>query len=442
MSAPRENPVPTRAGIATRVEALGYRSLRYVAQDLGPFHVLVGPNAGGKSTFLDVLALLGDIVRVGAQGAIEGEPRLGIPHRAPDGKHLTWLRQGARIELVVEFSIPADRLSRLRNGGEKANGERSCRYEVALDVGAQLQIASETLWLQPVRKPQQVQRDLFPSSQPAPDNIVHLARKRMQAGWRKVLWRGEEPANVTFSSETGNWNSPFRIAQDKAALASLPEDETKFPVATWFRQALANGVQRIALSAEGIRQPCPPSRTRGLLPDGSNLPFVVNLLETQHPDRLRAWVAHVQEALPDLKTVSTREREEDRHRYLVIGYTNGLEAPSWLVSDGTLRLLALTLLAYVPELTGTYLIEEPENGIHPRAVETVFQSLSSVYDAQVLLATHSPVVLSMANLDQVLCFARASDGATDVVPGRMHPRLRDWKGDVDLGSLLASGVLS
>jgi len=247
---------------------------------------------------------------------------------------------------------------------------------------------------------------------------------------------------VTFSAETGNWNSPFRIAQDKAALASLPEDENKFPVATWFRSALSVGVQRIALSAEGLRRPCPPGRTREFLPDGSNMPLVVHALEKEHPDVLASWIAHVREALPDLQSVSTHEREEDRHRYVVLHYANGLKAPSWLASDGTLRLLALTLLAYVPGLTGTYLIEEPENGIHPRAVETVFQSLCSVYGAQVLLATHSPVVLSIANLDQVLCFARDSAGATDVVPGRMHPRLRDWQGDVDLGSLLASGVLS
>lgn len=96
----------------------------------------------------------------------------------------------------------------------------------------------------------------------------------------------------------------------------------------------------------------------------------------------------------------------------------------------------------MPEQSGTYLIEEPENGIHPRAVETVYQSLSSVYDAQVLLATHSLVVLGLVDLDQVLCFARDCDGATDLVRGRLHPRLREWRGDVDLGSLLASGVLS
>jgi hypothetical protein len=43
-------------------------------------------------------------------------------------------------------------------------------------------------------------------------------------------------------------------------------------------------------------------------------------------------VQHVREALPDIRSITTRERPEDRHRYLVLRYGSGLEAPSWLVS--------------------------------------------------------------------------------------------------------------
>ena len=110
--------------------------------------------------------------------------------------------------------------------------------------------------------------------------------------------------------------------------------------------------------------------------------------------------------------------------------------------SGTLRLLALTLPAYLPDVEGVYLIEEPENGIHPRAVETMFQSLSSVYGAQVLLATHSPVILSTVDADKVLCFAKTDDGATDIVLGKDHPVLSDWRGETNLGVLFAAGVLS
>ena len=177
------------------------------------------------------------------------------------------------------------------------------------------------------------------------------------------------------------------------------------------------------------------------MPDGSNLPWVVHALERDHPDKLKDWVCHVREALPDVVRIETREREEDRHRYLVLHLNSGLAIPSWLVSDGTLRLLALTALAYIPELTGTYLIEEPENGIHPRAVETVYQSLSSVYGAQVLLATHSPVILGMAEPEKILCFARDASGATDIVAGNEHPQLDQWLRTLDLGTLFASGVL-
>ena len=45
-----------------RIEALNYRALKHISQTLKPFQILVGPNASGKSTFLDVVALLRRLV--------------------------------------------------------------------------------------------------------------------------------------------------------------------------------------------------------------------------------------------------------------------------------------------------------------------------------------------------------------------------------------------
>ena len=109
----------------------------------------------------------------------------------------------------------------------------------------------------------------------------------------------------------------------------------------------------------------------------------------------------------------------------------------------TLRLLALTIPAYLNDLDDVFLIEEPENGIHPRAIETVIQSLSSIYSGQVLIATHSPVALNLLDAAQILCFAKDETGATDIVAGDRHPALREWRrGHPDLGVLFASGILS
>ena len=71
----------------------------------------------------------------------------------------------------------------------------------------------------------------------------------------------------------------------------------------------------------------------------------------------------------------------------------------------------------------------------------MFQSLSSVYNAQVLLATHSPVILSVADPSQVLCFSKNPSGAADVIRGTEHPALRDWRRETNLGTLFAAGVL-
>jgi predicted ATPase len=122
-------------------------------------------------------------------------------------------------------------------------------------------------------------------------------------------------------------------------------------------------------------------------------------------------------------------------------YGEGLKIPSWMASEGTLRMLALTLPAYLDYFGGIYLIEEPENGIHPRAIETMTQSLSSVYNAQVLMATHSPIVLSTVEPEQVLCFSKNAEGATEIVRGSEHPALQQWKRETTLGTLFAAGVL-
>ncbi len=190
-----------------------------------------------------------------------------------------------------------------------------------------------------------------------------------------------------------------------------------------------------------MRKPSPPNQPRYLRSDGSNLAWEVEELKKNNPESFKEWIEHVKTALPDLLEIKVIDRPEDRHRYLMICYENGLEIPSWFISDGTLRLLGLTLLAYLPDLDGIYLIEEPENGVHPRAVETIFQSLSTIYNAQVLIATHSPVFLSLAKPDNLLCFNKSNEDGTIITPGNKHPYLSEWKGSTSLGVLFAGGFL-
>ena len=414
------------------IEALNFRCLRYVRQPLGPFHVLVGPNASGKTTFLDVVAFLGQMVSEGPDSA--------ITTRTQNFHDLLWNHEGNCFELAIEAAIPEKHREKL-----KKRDIDTIRYEVQIgliDETGEVGMLWERILLKHARAVAGVQRQLFPSEPSAPSTILTA---RARPGERTILSKST-PGNDNFYSEVVDeagkgWFPSIRLGAHKSALANLPEDETRFPVSMWLKALLGEGVQNLVLNSMVLRKASPPGQRRGFKPDGSNLPWVIADLKKGSEQRFREWIEHLRTALPDLVDVETVERPDDRHCYLKLRYQGGLEVPSWMASDGTLRLLALTLPAYLPQLQGVYLIEEPENGVHPSAVETMYQSLSSAYEAQILLATHSPVILSQAEPDKVLCFKKTSAGATDIVLGSEHPRLRDWKGQPNLSVLFASGVL-
>jgi predicted ATPase len=271
------------------------------------------------------------------------------------------------------------------------------------------------------------------------ENVVHEPRSRVPEDWKKVVEK--TPKTDRFTSETKRWVTPFKLGSLRSTLASLPEDEVNFPSALFAKRLLAERIFVVSLDAHAMRRPAPAGLAAALAPDGSNLPWMIERVARDAPEKLEAWQDHVRTALPDIEAIETREREEDRSRYLLVRYRGGLSVPAWSVSDGTLRLLALTFLAYAPLPASLVLIEEPENGLHPQAVEPVLQSLRSIYSAQVLCASHSPVVLGLVEPRDLLCFAKDATGAVDIVRGDRHPRLREWREDVDLSLLFASGVL-
>ena len=145
-------------------------------------------------------------------------------------------------------------------------------------------------------------------------------------------------------------------------------------------------------------------------------------------------------ALPDLDRIGWARRQADNAEYLLLRHANGLEAPSWMLSDGTLRMMALTIPAFLPPESAVYMVEEPENGVHPKALEIILRSLSTIPSAQMLLATHSPFVVQQCGVDPLLCFSRDEAG-THIIRGANHPLLQSWDGSPDLGIVFAAGVL-
>ncbi len=424
--------------IFTRVQVRNFRSLAHIDQTLGRFQALVGPNASGKTTFLDVFSLLKDLMAYGY------DVQEAVAQRSVDFSKLLWLGQGYSFQIAVEAKIPDDVRMQLRP--ESQNFDHA-RYEMQIGLDqANNEIGIDWETFQIFIKP----TDSFPFARTIPFD--------WQRDDGSIFW-GELSTDETSNEETGgnhgrlyNYNkiNNHQISRLRSSLPGAPKWIT-MPFASkvgwnlaalnWFADQLCKGVQNLVLDSQKIRQPSPPGRGNLFRPDGSNLPWVIEELRKDEK-RFASWLTHVRTALEDIRDIRIIDRPEDRHRYLVIEYDNGAVVPSWLVSDGTLRLLALTILAYIKGLNDVFLIEEPENGIHPQAIETVIQSLQSIYDGQVLIATHSPFVIDQLNTDQIICFSKNAAGATETVSGDRHPMLQDWKrGRPNLSTLAASGIL-
>ena len=424
----------------SRIQVLNYRCLQYVDIPLERFHVLVGANASGKSTLFDVVAFLSDLMRDGLEVAVEKRTR--------NFQDLVWGRpeKNPRFELGVEFDVP-ENIAKLLPSEKNF---QIFRYEIAISLGDEgLRIESERgILISGQRAEQQrrengrtQQKEMFPDPKPGSTIMTQGGRP----GARTILSKspeGRDNFNAEVSEQSGKgWVVNISFGSQRSTLKNLPESTEQFPMASYVKRTLESGVNAVFLDSPRMRQPSPPHRRhKGFATDGSNLPWSIMRLQDTDKADYSEWLAHIQTTLRDLESIRVVERPEDRHAYLVLRYKTGLEVPSWMVSDGTLRFLALTLLAYLPNSNEVYVLEEPENGVHPMAIDAVFDSLRSVYDSQVLVATHSPVFLKRAEPEDVLCFAKDKNGATDIVRGNHHPLLRNWQGTVDMDILFATGV--
>jgi energy-coupling factor transporter ATP-binding protein EcfA2 len=382
--------------------------------DLKRFHVLVGPNASGKTTFLDALDFLKDCLHHG--------PRAAVEMRAPDFRDLTYMRRGGSIDIIVQLELQDIFESQERILVEYAV---SLCEDSTLGIG----VADEEL--------RTVGKYVSPTGSGA--------RRRLS----KILGKTDSGGDIYYR-ENGNYRDSFVFGFDKLTLANTPPDEKRYPTANAVKQFLMNGVRYLKLNSRAMREPCRATRPTEFELDGSNIARVVGkfvnptqlpLFEASAERRSKSeWVEYLKYALPDLRDIGWDRQRSDNAEYISLIYNNGLECPSWLLSDGTLRMLALTLLAFQNLTPAVYMVEEPENGVHPKALEIILKALQNIPRAQMLVATHSPLAVQQVGPDPLLCFSTGAEGAS-IVPAWNHPVLKDWNGIPDLATVFSSGIL-
>ncbi len=408
----------------TRIQVRNYKSLRYADVPLKGFHVLVGPNASGKSAFLDVISFLHDFISEDLEYAVK--------KRTDNFFDLVWGRgekeQG--FEIAVEAHIP----HRYFNVHE---GKSLLRYELAIQYlheKNEFSITEERCFHCP-----NIPRPPYPIMEPytlISDNSsieIPFLKRVINSYNNEYSYEIEQGTHVSSIDFPNSW---------KRSGFSILSDDNYEPNFLWFIRILKYKIQFFYFDHFVMRKGCTPGTGAFLKHDGSNLPWVIDDLKKNHPERFKEWLNHIRTALPHIEDIRAFRRPEDGFCFLMFKFTNAPELPSWAVSDGTLRLLALTLPAYLPDAKGIYMFEEPENGIHPQAIETVMDSLKSFYNGQVLITTHSPLILSLVKPEDILCFSNHPERGTAIITGDNHPVLQEWKKhkETSLGVLFASGI--
>lgn len=367
-----------------RVERYGL--LREVATALPRLALLVGPNATGRSTLLDVLSFLSDALEDGIVEAVR--------RRADGIDALLWQGRGDSFGFALEAPVP--------DGLRQERGPEIVRYEVELrrDRTRGVAVGWEQLLLRPPG--------------PAPAAIRTTIRP---AGWRLIASASPNGSAFYWAESASSWKTVVDIGTDRLALATLPQDPERLPIANRFRDVLRTGVHRLRLEPRALASAASLLLPRSLLPDGSNLARVVSELKRDNP-RYSAWLDRVREALPDTRNVDVIA--DDRHLVLQVEDIAGGRFPAGRVSEGTLRVLALLIVPFVAEPDAIWLVEEPENGVDARALRVIHETFRSVGTAQILVASHSPVLAGLCEPGERLSFSRAGSEAV-VLGGEASP---------------------
>jgi predicted ATPase len=421
----------------TRIDATNYRCFERLGVPLSDFCIVAGANGSGKTTLLDIPVLLGDLLRSRNVAGAFMERLLGRGARAGSLTELPFRTQRESFSIGIEARLPdAIQKALVREATvavqrDSAKWPSHIRYELRLQVdnAHQLLVQSEYLFVFPMSADYEAAR------------LPMQGENANKQSWRFVLKRDSDstPAFVTESRPTKV--TATHVDRTLTAFARLQyESESEFLAGRWLLALLLDGVLFFDPQWGELRRASPPGLPKALMASGENLPWLALRLQQTDPERFANWVEHVRTALPQIAGISLHEREEDHHVYFRVRYEGGFEVTSSGLSEGTLRILALTLPAYLDDMPQLLVVEEPENSIHPQAIETLMQSLRSLYDRQVWVSTHSPVLLAGARVADLVITRLDRSGAASVVPGSEHPRLAQWKGAIDLGSLFATGV--
>ena len=311
-----------------------YKSLAQVVVPLRPLTVLVGPNGAGKSNFTDSLRFVADALNGTLSLALKQRGGISSVRRISSGHPNNF---GVRLKIALADAIFAD-----------------FSFEITAAAAGNFLV------------------------------------KRERCSVRRAL------REDVYQVENGDFTTPVpgiraKIEPDRFGLTILSAVEEFRPVFDFLSR-----MRFYSIVPDRIREIQDPDAGDVLSRDGSNAAAVLRELSRKRKDTYEKLCRLLSKVVPGVSSVEYRSlgQKETLAFKQDVGANWPWNFDALNMSDGTLRALGILLAIYQPSDPALVVIEEPEQTIHPAAMDVLVQILKDgQHRAQVLVTTHSPDVL-------------------------------------------------
>ena len=285
----------------------------------------------------------------------------------------------------------------------------------------------------------------------APDgDEIFILEERWNVSGRKYVIRDSEGylyhsngerlgGGITFPVSFPIDFEPEALSGGKSLISSSRVNPyTAISISSW---------QFLRLNAWTMGEPQPIQRTGGMIrlrSDGSNIAEYLSSIVEHCPDAFAGILETIQYVIPYLRDLKP-ELTDILGRQMHLEITEAdFKVKGWLLSTGTLRILALLALFRHPDPPPLIVIEEIENGLDPRTIHLVVDEIQDVVESgrsQVIVTTHSPYLLNLLPLSSIVLVEREDD-----IPNFSRPadrnELEGWSRRFSPGRLYTMGALS
>lgn len=263
----------------------------------------------------------------------------------------------------------------------------------------------------------------------------------------RVIFEATDNDQLFFANETamfdthGKWYSAFEMSgHQKTKLLENKERVTKY-----VREALENWIVyhfHDTSSTAGVKRFCNINDNFVLRHDASNLAAFLYLLREKYSQNYLNIVKTIQLVAPYFEDFILRPNPLNETHIKLEWREKGSREyfDANCLSDGTLRFICLSTVLLQPNLPTTIVIDEPELGLHPYAINVLASLIKRISEQnQIIISTQSVPLINEFRVDDIITVDRS--GGQSIFKRHNTADLEEWLEDYSVGELWEKNIL-